>query len=55
MQKHFTPAQATKTLAIVTPIPGTGPVVVAVHVGDPRASSCLPDPSVCAAMMVPGT
>ena len=40
------------TLRFSTSTPATGPVVVSVHVGDPRASSCRPDPSACAAMMV---
>ena len=32
--------------------PLLGPVVVAVHARDPRAGACVPDPAVCAAMMV---
>ena len=40
-------------LAVASPPPPIlGPLVVAVHARDPRASDCVPDPAVCAAMMV---
>ena len=32
--------------------PPSGPAVVSVHVHDPRAADCTPDPSVCDRMMV---
>ncbi len=46
------PLTSALTFRFLNGIPATGPEVFSVHVGDPRASTCKPDPAVCARMMV---